>query len=442
MPIENYNEYRENNSESMKTEIDTAIRNAQLDLNNLRSDILSWNKKVEFQTPSSINNFYRIEWNKIVFNLNEVKNYLQAVYKRLLWMKVQKFSEISKENNFKWTILAIQIALKAIDSNKYNIWKFNGEYNEATKQTIKQFQTDNNLTWHDWKPWKETIWKLVEILWNSISNKRIEKSEVKSEKDRIREIVEEAFQLNLVWSWLFHSKALVDRMVDYIADWNLWTNKDEELENDIKALAWGPFKSRLKELINNDAEKKWWSEISDRIFQQLLVMEGGQWYKASVHREFKEKFPTWPYWMVYKHIDSQGRLLKKEVPFRNWERVSKEWALNNAKAYYNKRAQEWKELLDWQWCQYNQAQLDSLVSASWWKQEPVKKLKNFVISHWNDKQAIFNYISNFAVTASGKVLWWLVARRQLEANRFMWKTDKTYAEYQREYQEKKPKKRR
>jgi hypothetical protein len=38
--------------------------------------------------------------------------------------------------------------------------------------------------------------------------------------------------------------------------------------------------------------------------------------------------------------------LKDIVPFKNGERVSKEWALDNARAYYNKRAQEWKALLD------------------------------------------------------------------------------------------------
>jgi hypothetical protein len=40
MPAENYNEYREDSSESMQSEIDAAINHAKLDLNDLQSEIL------------------------------------------------------------------------------------------------------------------------------------------------------------------------------------------------------------------------------------------------------------------------------------------------------------------------------------------------------------------------------------------------------------------
>jgi hypothetical protein len=40
MPIEKYNEYKERSSESMQSEIDTAINHAKSDLNNLESEIL------------------------------------------------------------------------------------------------------------------------------------------------------------------------------------------------------------------------------------------------------------------------------------------------------------------------------------------------------------------------------------------------------------------
>jgi hypothetical protein len=185
--------------------------------------------------------------------------------------------------------------------------------------------------------------------------------------------------------------------------------------------------------------KKWWDKISENMFQELLIMEGGQWYKAVVHGEFWEKFPTWPYWMRYKHIDKNWNLLENIAHFKNWERVTKEWALKNAKAYYDKRAQEWKKLLDKNWYEYNQAQLDSLVSASWWTNESFKRLKNYVLSNWKNKKNIFNFICNFATKDSNwKVQGWLVARRQLEANRFMW-TQKPYTEYQREYAQNKKK---
>ena len=58
---ENYNEYVESNSESLQSEIDTAIDYAKSDLNDLQAQILGW-AKVDFKTPDSINNFYRISF--------------------------------------------------------------------------------------------------------------------------------------------------------------------------------------------------------------------------------------------------------------------------------------------------------------------------------------------------------------------------------------------
>jgi len=49
--------------------------------------------------------------------------------------------------------------------------------------------------------------------------------------------------------------------------------------------------------------------------------------------------------MVYKHIDANGNLLKTIMPFKDGERVNKDWAEKNARAYYNKKAKEWSDLL-------------------------------------------------------------------------------------------------
>ena len=348
------------------------------------------------------------------------------------------------------------------------------------KKIVKEekFQTDNNLTWKDWKPGKETIWKLVEKFGNLIDNKKEEVDEQNKLKSDITNIIEESYRSS-AFLWFLESNQK-EWVIDYIMEWNLWTKRNAGIESQLSNLSQSFMNWKLKYLIEHSKEplkdsiakikeeesrrmerlswdlaslkqwlesnkeivQEWWSNISEAMFQELLKMEGGQWYTAQIHRSVWENFVTWPYGMVYKHIDSQGKLLKKAIPFMNWERVTKEWALSNAKAYYNKRAKEWKNLLDWQWFQYNQNQLDSLVSASWWKQKSVERLKDFVVSNWDDKNKIFDYLSNFATRGSnGKVLGWLVARRQLEAHWFMWETDKSYTEYQKEYQQRKhPKK--
>ena len=478
MPGERYNEYVENNAESTKEEIDAAINVAKSDLGNLESQILWW-KKVDFKIPDSIDHFYRIENWKVIFQLDQVKNYLSNVHKRLSWMKNQKFWEISKEKNFTWTILAIQIALKAMETDpikpkKYNIWKIKWEYNEITKSAINQFQTDSKLQWKDGKPWKETIWKMVKELDNLINNKRLEKSEREVLKTDVTNIIEESIAFN-PYSWIY-SKEQKEIIINYILNWKLNSGENSMLEVQINTLSNKMTNWKLKYLIQHSSEplknniqniktieeeqrsnfiqdledlsstptdkretiKKWWDKISEDMFQQLLIMEWGQWYKAQIHRKFKENFPTWPYGMVYKHIDQQWNLLKNIVPFKNWERVTKEWALKNAKAYYDKRAQERKDLLDWKWCKYNQNQLDSLVSASWWTENATNKLKSFVLWHRNDKNWIYNFLITFARTAKWRIQWGLVARRKLEANWFMW-TKKSYREYQQEYAQNKSK---
>ena len=179
----------------------------------------------------------------------------------------------------------------------------------------------------------------------------------------------------------------------------------------------------------------WWVEISEAMFRQLLDMEGDQDFVAKTHgKKFWENFVTWPYGMVYKHIDENGNLLKNPVSFKEGERVNKDWAEKNARAYYNKKAKEWSDLLKWRWYEYSQDMLDALVSASWWTKKSVDRLKNFVLSHWDDKDAIFDFMSKFATTAAwnGKTMPWLVIRRNFEANWFKWNKEPMSA-YQRRY---------
>ena len=253
MPIEKYNEYKERSSESMQSEIDTAINHAKSDLNNLESEILWW-KKVDFKTPDSINKFYRLENWKVIFQLDQVKNYLSNVHKRLSWMKNQNFWEISKENNFTWTILAIQIALKAIgedpiEPKKYNIWRIDWEYNEITKEAIKQFQADQNLKWIDGKPGKNTIWAIIKSLENLMENRK--------EYVRIKNIVSNAIKIDTlwaIWSWIRNDEETINSITNYIIEWKIWTNSNPDLEKKINNLAIYPLNRELQNIIKANKE--------------------------------------------------------------------------------------------------------------------------------------------------------------------------------------------
>ena len=195
----------------------------------------------------------------------------------------------------------------------------------------------------------------------------------------------------------------------------------------IKNLFWNLLKENNPSYKNKITQKEkvqqWWNTISERMFQQLLQIEGSQNFVAKTHKnKYWENFVTWPYGMVYKHIDSKWNLLNKPVPFKNWERVSKERAEKNARAYYNKKAKEWSDLLRSKWYKYSQDMLDALVCASWWTIKSQNRLKEFILSHWGDEDAIYNFMTKFAITAAWnwKVMPGLIRRRKFEANRFKW----------------------
>lgn len=246
----NYDDYREENSESKKEEIDAAI-------NHTKSDLDSFQSEMFWSGFNSINEFYRLEWDDLVYQLNKVRNYLASVSQRLQWMKKQKFWEVSKENNFKWTILAIKIALKAMETDsenpkKYDIGKINWEYDETTIQAIKQFQTDNNLMWNDWKPGKETIWKLLEEFGKFIDNKKEKINEQKNLKNDITNIIEDSWRCSMYW-WLLDTTKK-ELMINYIMEWNLWTGKNTNIESEIYDLSQNFMNWKLQYLITHSKE--------------------------------------------------------------------------------------------------------------------------------------------------------------------------------------------
>ena len=49
--------------------------------------------------------------------------------------------------------------------------------------------------------------------------------------------------------------------------------------------------------------------------------------------------------MVYKRIDEKGNPLSQAVPFSNGDKVTRERAEKNARAYYDRSAKEWKNVL-------------------------------------------------------------------------------------------------
>lgn len=212
---------------------------------------------------------------------------------------------------------------------------------------------------------------------------------------------------------------------------NFLNNKLSEKQENVSSTSENIIDKKINKEINKkqntnqesqETTKTWSDKISDEMFEQLLKMEGSQKHIAKTATYFGEKFTTWPYGMVYKLIDSEWNLLKKPIPFKEWEQLTEKRSKDNARAYYNKKAKEWKNILDGKWYTYTQCMLDSLVSASWGTAKATKNLQNYVLSHWDNKNDISKFMSNFATTAAWnwKRMPGLVRRRKFESNWFMW----------------------
>ena len=299
--------------------------------------------------------------------------------------------------------------------------------NTPTKTT--QPESENKGIFSKTKDW---IWKQ----WNDVRDKE------KWQKEWWKNLLRTAW-FAATWVW---TVALAYKWLKKL----FWRWKDEKDESSdkkssfrdsgrwrfltwagIATTAWWWIYGLIKLIWWGKESQECWDTISEDMFQQLLKIEGSQNFVAKTHKKnFWENFATWPYGMVYKHIDENWNLLKKPIPFKDGERVSKDWAQKNARALYSKRAKERKDLLDEKWYKYNQNMLDSLVSTCWWTTKARESLQNYVLSHRNNKNEVVDFISKHATTAAGngKTMPGLVRRRKFEADWFIW-NKKPYESY-------------
>lgn len=200
-------------------------------------------------------------------------------------------------------------------------------------------------------------------------------------------------------------------------------NTLETKKEQLRSKPW--FDQDTLDKMKHHSEKVATGTISDEMFQHLLDKEGahrtsdGNVYAKAETAQFGEKFVTGPYGMVYKHIDKNGNPLQRLEPFRQGEVVSDEWAKKNAKAYYDKQASEWHQLLSGK--EISQNQLDALVSASGGTVRATNAFKKYITEHWGDWDSISKFWKNFAITSAGngQVQRGLVTRRNFEVNWFL-----------------------
>ena len=141
-------------------------------------DVLSFGiKKESFKAKQELKNrvkalwFYDWDgnWENIKFYIGNVKKYLESIKNKTRSDLDVKSSELEK-----WVrTIAIQIAINYINMKNWrsitnNIDLIDGIRGNQTWKWVKEFQSTYKLKNVDWLPWRETITKILEILWNYI----------------------------------------------------------------------------------------------------------------------------------------------------------------------------------------------------------------------------------------------------------------------------------
>ena len=147
------------------------IENIRWELNSLSLDI----KKESFRAWQELKDkvkslwFYNWDenWENIRFNIGKVKEYLESI-KDKSWSDLDvKSSELEK-----WVrTMAIQIAINYINMQNWestnNIDWIDGIRGNKTWKWVKEFQTKYDLKNKDGLPWRETINKILSLLWSN-----------------------------------------------------------------------------------------------------------------------------------------------------------------------------------------------------------------------------------------------------------------------------------
>lgn len=155
--------------------------------------------------------------------------------------------------------------------------------------------------------------------------------------------------------------------------------------------------------------------ISDDMLHQLHKIEGAENWTANRFKEAGEKWVTGPLGMVYKY-DVNGKVIGT---WKEGEKCTPEFAIQNAKNHYAKMFRDWQENLKGL-PDVTQDRLDALVAGSDGTTKSKNRLMKYVKEHWGDWDAIDKFLRTHSTTAygNGKRMPGLVLRRQFEADWF------------------------
>lgn len=158
--------------------------------------------------------FFEKKENTVIYHMDLVKQYLQSCVQK------DEFQINSA------VVMAVQIAL---ESKWYEVWKIDWLLKNTkwtlsmTEQAIRKFQKENWLR-IDWVPWRNTVKKILEKLWNvPVEAKKPEKKEDKKENPKWKDDLD-----NTIKSLDLKQEDLIKILALEIYRWRIMTDKEIE----------------------------------------------------------------------------------------------------------------------------------------------------------------------------------------------------------------------
>ena len=251
--------------------------------------------------------FYETKWDKILYNLDTVKQYLWVLKEKKTWKEL-----VTKNSSA--MIMSVQIALYSLD---YSFWNIDWILGDKTKEAIRKFQADNNLPVDaNWRSLPSTIQKLVELIekkwkidvkewedWNvendKVVNKKLEGLDIKVENKIINE--NKKVSQNIENKELLNQDVIrpeIQKLIDSLdINWDKFENVTYLTKTEAIAIS----TEKRCNFLNFSGIK----EIDEEIFEKLLK------HKWSI-KIWIEKLTVWlveklvknPKWITFSWLES------------------------------------------------------------------------------------------------------------------------------------------
>lgn len=337
------------------------------EINWVKSQIKDWLSELKEELNINSDSFYEKNDSKTTLKMDIVSKYIEKIMDK-------EWKDLRENHTSAW-IMAVQIALRSTQiwwnsHDKYGPIQIDGILWNSTKEAIKKFQSDNELT-VDWLPWKNTLNKIYEILnWNTPGWP----AGTITSKTWATDTWIQTWTGSWAPSWETWVEALNQWNDNGATGTNTPTETKEKEYNDgmVSIEKYIPdIKYDLKYATTDNSF--WWKVMYKKAASEYLRMTENATKKLSKAQEIlKNQWYELKIWDAYRDHDGQLMLRNNyQWPDTPMNPKSSNVAIPRGVRYYNPRNKQWQTWRSWShhWT-WNAIDL-TLVNSSTWEELPM-----------------------------------------------------------------------